>query len=152
VVSEDSTLYQEYEGGHVTVTTDISNKYLRLSGTSMAAAVTSGVIATMIEANRNLTRTSTNDLSPNTVKAILQFTSVDIRDGGIAYDELTQGAGAINAHGALQVASRVDTRMPVLSYWMTWEPPPTSTVSVTTSTPNCSRSQATATDVSSPPE
>ena len=32
------------------------------------------------------------------------------------------------------------------------EPPPTSTVSVTTSTPYCSRSQATATDVSRPPE
>ena len=32
------------------------------------------------------------------------------------------------------------------------EPPPRSTVRVTTSTPNCSRSQATATDVSSPPE
>ena len=32
------------------------------------------------------------------------------------------------------------------------EPPPTSTVSVTTSASYCSRSQATATDVSSPPE
>ena len=43
-------------------------RYFRLSGTSMAAAVTSGVVALMIEANK---ATFDVPLTPNTVKAIL---------------------------------------------------------------------------------
>ena len=48
-------------------------RYLRLSGTSMAAAVTSGVVALMVQANRE-----THDvaLSPNAVKAILEYHGV----------------------------------------------------------------------------
>ena len=43
-------------------------RYLRLSGTSMAAAVTSGVVALMVQANRETHEVA---LSPNAVKAIL---------------------------------------------------------------------------------
>ena len=66
--------------------------YLSLSGTSMAAPVVSGTIALMLQANPGLT--------PNAVKAILQFTS-EIYS---AHDPLTAGAGFLNAAGAVALA------------------------------------------------
>jgi serine protease AprX len=63
--------------------------YLTLSGTSMAAPVVSGTIALMLQANPNLT--------PNLVKAILQFTSQEYPN----YDALTQGTGFLNTRGAV---------------------------------------------------
>jgi subtilisin family serine protease len=66
--------------------------YLSLSGTSMASPVVSGTIALMLQANPALT--------PNLVKAILQFTA-ESRDG---YDALTQGAGFLNSRGAVELA------------------------------------------------
>jgi serine protease AprX len=66
--------------------------YLSLTGTSMAAPVVSGSVALMLQANPNLT--------PNLVKAILQYTA-QIYDG---YDALTQGAGFINTKGAVDLA------------------------------------------------
>lgn len=66
--------------------------YLSLSGTSMAAPVVSGTVALMLQANPNLT--------PNLVKAILQYTA-ESRPG---YDVLTQGAGFLNAKGAVDMA------------------------------------------------
>ena len=71
-------------------------RFLRLSGTSMATAVTTGVVALMIERNRLLLRAP---LTPNDVKALLQFTAIPIAD----CDVLTQGTGALNAAGALSV-------------------------------------------------
>lgn len=69
--------------------------YLSLSGTSMAAPVVSGTIALMLQANPALT--------PNLVKAILQYTA-EVRP---AYDALTQGAGFLNARGAVELAGMV---------------------------------------------
>jgi len=66
--------------------------YLTLSGTSMAAPVVSGTVALMLEANPNLT--------PNTVKAILQFTA-QVYNG---YNYLTQGAGFLNTLGAVRLS------------------------------------------------
>jgi serine protease AprX len=66
--------------------------YLSLSGTSMAAPVVAGTVALMMQANPNLT--------PNAVKAILQYTA-EKRSG---YDALTQGAGFLNTHGAVELA------------------------------------------------
>ena len=66
--------------------------YLSLSGTSMAAPVVTGTVALMLQANPALT--------PNAVKAILQFTSQTYA----AYDPLTQGAGFLNARGAVELA------------------------------------------------
>jgi len=65
--------------------------YLSLSGTSMAAPVVAGSIALMLQANPNLT--------PNLVKAILQYTAQRYQ-----YDSLTQGAGFLNTQGAVQLA------------------------------------------------
>ena len=66
--------------------------YLTLSGTSMATPVVAGTVALMLEANPNLT--------PNMVKAILQFTS-EVKGG---YDFLTQGAGFLNTLGAVRLS------------------------------------------------
>jgi serine protease AprX len=66
--------------------------YLSLSGTSMAAPVVTGTVALMLQANPSLT--------PNAIKAILQYTA-ETHSG---YDPLTQGAGFLNALGAVQLA------------------------------------------------
>ncbi len=66
--------------------------YLSLSGTSMAAPVVAGTIALMMEANP--------DLTPNLVKAVLQYTAQQYS----GYDALTQGAGFLNASGAVDLA------------------------------------------------
>jgi serine protease AprX len=65
--------------------------YLSLSGTSMAAPVVSGTVALMLQANPALT--------PNAVKTILQYTAWMYP----AYDVLTQGAGFLNARGAVEL-------------------------------------------------
>jgi subtilisin family serine protease len=67
--------------------------YLSQSGTSMAAPVATGTIALMLQANPGLT--------PNLVKAILQYTAQS-RD---EYDPLTQGAGFLNAKGAVELSA-----------------------------------------------
>jgi serine protease AprX len=74
--------------------------YLSLSGTSMAAPVVSGTVALMLQANPHLT--------PNAVKAILQYTAQSY-DG---YDALTQGAGFLNAVGAVRLARFYATAQP----------------------------------------
>jgi serine protease AprX len=69
-----------------------SEPYLSLTGTSMAAPVVTGAIALMLEANAALT--------PNAVKAILEYTA-EAREG---YNHLTQGAGFLNARGAVELS------------------------------------------------
>jgi serine protease AprX len=67
--------------------------YLSLSGTSQAAPVVAGTVALMLQANPALT--------PNAVKAVLQFTAQRYA----AYDVLTQGAGFLDARGAVELAA-----------------------------------------------
>jgi len=66
--------------------------YMSLSGTSMAAPVVTGAIALMLEVNPSLT--------PNAVKAILEFTA----ERRANEPALSQGAGLINVHGAIRMA------------------------------------------------
>jgi serine protease AprX len=74
--------------------------YLSLSGTSMASPVVAGTVALMLQANPSLT--------PNMVKAILQYTSQSYP----GYDALTQGAGFLNAMGAVRLARFYATAQP----------------------------------------
>jgi serine protease AprX len=69
--------------------------YMSLSGTSMSAPVVTGTVALMLQAHPSLT--------PNAVKAILQYTA-QIYSG---YDTLTQGAGFLNAKGAVELAAHL---------------------------------------------
>jgi serine protease AprX len=86
-----------------------SKPYLSLTGTSMAAPVVTGTVALMLQANPKLT--------PNLVKGILQFTSQNY-----GYDTLTQGAGFLNAKGAVDLARylyapKAGTRYPSNRTW-----------------------------------
>ena len=73
-------------------------RFMRLSGTSMATAVTTGVVALMIERHRTV---SSRPLTPNDVKAVLQFTAIPVTGS----DVFTTGAGALNPAGALAVVA-----------------------------------------------
>jgi subtilisin family serine protease len=64
----------------------------------MAAPVVTGTIALMLQADPQLT--------PNAVKAILQFTA----EPRVNTDLATQGAGLLNARGAVAVARQLTTR------------------------------------------
>jgi serine protease AprX len=84
--------------------------YLTLSGTSMAAPVVAGTVALMLQANPALT--------PNAVKAVLQYTA-EQRTG---YNALTQGAGFLNALGAVRLArffavAEPGARYPLQASW-----------------------------------
>ena len=57
----------------------------------MAAPIVSGTVALMMQANPKLT--------PNLVKAILEYTAQDYH-----YDALTEGAGFLNSRGAVDLA------------------------------------------------
>jgi subtilisin family serine protease len=81
VGAKKSTIYQGYPELRAP-----DADYIRLSGTSMATAVGSGVVALMIEQHR-LADPYTPALTPNTVKAMLQYSAFAVRnDLGIEYD------------------------------------------------------------------
>jgi serine protease AprX len=87
-----SALYTELQDYLLDGTRALPYKpYLSLTGTSMAAPVVAGTVALMLEANPGLT--------PNAVKAILQYTA-EARSSA----RLAEGAGFINARGALRLA------------------------------------------------
>jgi serine protease AprX len=92
----------------------------KMYGTSMAAATTTGVVALMLEANRATFPDARRDLAPNALKAILQFTSIAVHDRatGSEYDQLTEGAGAINALGAITLARHLDPAALVGTWWL----------------------------------
>jgi subtilase family protein len=99
---------------------------MRLSGTSMATAVASGSIALMLEANRSANHYPYHpSLTPNAVKAILQYTAVGIHDdAGIEYDPLRKGAGSLNTKGGIDLGRTINTSAPRGSYWLTSTPYP----------------------------
>jgi serine protease AprX len=116
-----------------------ASRYLKLNGSSMASAVVSGLVAVMIEANnygnyqrwqeaqaalkrnqRSSSYPGAPALTPNALKAMLQYSATELRDGdGAAYDALTQGSGEANGFGAMLLAYYADTTKPAGSYWMT---------------------------------
>ena len=74
---------------------------MRLSGTSMAAGVVSGMVAIILQNNQNLT--------PNALKMVLQYSSIPVKkDDGTYADVLTQGAGSLNGNGAVTLARAIN--------------------------------------------
>jgi len=83
----------------------------KLSGTSMSAAVVSGVVAIVMEAKPGL--------PANAVKAILEYSATPLKHmGGLPYDELEQGLGEVNGKGAIDVAWSLDLNAPVGAPWL----------------------------------
>ena len=70
-----------------------SAPYVSLTGTSMAAPVVAGTVALMLEANSALT--------PNLIKALLHYTAETKPRAPLN----AQGAGMLNARGAVQLAA-----------------------------------------------
>jgi serine protease AprX len=112
--------------------------FLKLDGSSMAAAVVSGLTAVMLEANesaaaqrgqayqatlprgRRTDFTGATPLTANAVKAMLQYSATRLRDrDGVSYDELTQGSGEVNGVGAMTLAYLADTTKARGTYWLT---------------------------------
>jgi serine protease AprX len=89
---QGSTFYNSKPAYLLNGTRSTSYKpYLSLTGTSMAAPMVAGTVALMVQANPKLT--------PNLIKAIIEYTAEDY-----GYDALTQGAGFLNAKGAVDLA------------------------------------------------
>jgi serine protease AprX len=97
-------------------------KYIALSGTSMATGVTTGVIATILEANAAAAFQAGGwtRLSANAVKGLLQYTATAVNAPELTTDAdaLTQGAGEINADGAIRLASLLDPRAEPNATWI----------------------------------
>ena len=118
-VSADSSLWRNHPS--LRASSSGTGHYMRLSGTSMAAAVASGVVALTLEAHRQSSPTTLPSLTPNAVKAVLQFTALPLKGDGtsVASDQLAQGAGSVNAAGATDLAKRLDTKKAVGDWWLT---------------------------------
>jgi serine protease AprX len=105
---------------------DANANYMRLSGTSMASAVTTGSVALLLEANRAADYyhyPPHPSLTPNAVKAILQYTSVGIHDDlGVEYDPLRKGAGSLNPKGAIDLGREINTSTLTGKWWLTATP------------------------------
>ncbi len=89
LVGPSSTLAQAYPQFA------LANNFFSLSGTSMATAVTSGIVALMLEADPTL--------SPDDVKCRLIDTARTALDdqGNLAFSIFQQGAGVVNAYDAV---------------------------------------------------
>ena len=88
-----SALFLSNPGSRLWGTTPTTAEpYLRLTGTSMSAPIVTAAIALMVEANPALT--------PNAVKAILHYTA----EAHAGVDHRAQGAGFLNARGAVELA------------------------------------------------
>jgi hypothetical protein len=63
-------------------------------------------------------------LSPNAVKAMLQYSATPLRDAtGNSYDVLTQGSGLVNGVGAIWLAYIANTSKNAGAFWLTGAPP-----------------------------
>jgi serine protease AprX len=83
-------------------------KFVMLSGTSMAAAVATGVVSLVIEANRSAHPGGYP--TPNTIKAMLQYSALPVL-ANRKFDEvdsLSQGTGEVNVIGAVQLAEAIN--------------------------------------------
>ena len=105
VTDVNSYLFKQYPTADVMVN---RKWYLRLNGTSMATAVTTGVVATVLESHNWATSyygVNPGPLKANGVKAMLQYTALPIRraDGSMP-DALTEGTGEVNGEGSVRLA------------------------------------------------
>lgn len=87
-----SYLFENYPELQVKAGIEFVSRYMVLSGTSMAAPQVSGTAALMLDANPRL--------SAGSVRAVLEFTAQRLSNTSL----LAQGAGQLNALGAVRLA------------------------------------------------
>jgi serine protease AprX len=127
---EGSTLALSYPA---LVSPATGGKLIKLSGASMATAVVSGLVAVMMEAHDAYVAQRYDNLSakqkrtwvtpplltPNAIKAMLQYSATPLRDAaGVKYDPLTQGTGEVDGLGAMLLAYSADTSQLTGAAWM----------------------------------
>jgi serine protease AprX len=88
-------LFRNYPTLHHSVAAEPLSSYMILSGTSMAAPVVSGTAALMLEANPSM--------SVGAIRAVLEFTAQRLPNTSL----LAQGAGQLNALGAVRLAQQI---------------------------------------------
>ncbi|MCC7417020.1 MAG: S8 family peptidase [Acidobacteria bacterium] len=98
-----SYLFKLLKSGHVKSRN--GGDYLELSGASMATAVASGVAALALDAHNRAGLQSVHPISANLMKGILEYSAIPLS----GFDALSQGAGGINAAGAIELAGAIDT-------------------------------------------
>jgi len=101
--------------------------YTCLSGTSMASPQVAGTVALMLQTNPLL--------EPDVVKGLLMYSAqkLSLTDAlgaplSQGLSNLTQGAGLLNAPGAVEIAGLVDTTAPLGSAWLSGAPSGQSTI------------------------
>lgn len=82
--------------------------YMKMSGTSMAAAVVSGALALLFDANPSLT--------PSGAKAILMYTAEKMTTP----DVYSQGCGSLNIEGAVRLAEAIRQDSDTLAVGSSW--------------------------------
>src|SRR5215212_3517949 len=97
IVSLDPSLNASING------TQVTQKMMRLSGSSVATPIAAGTAALMLQLNPKMT--------PNMVKAFIEYSAQNLSGFGT----VEQGAGLLNIEGAMRVASavRLDLASPV---------------------------------------
>jgi serine protease AprX len=101
-----SLLFENFPALHVRASGERVASYMTLSGTSMAAPLVSGTAALMFDSNPRL--------SAGTVRALLEFTAQRLPGAGV----LAQGAGSLNALGAVRLARLVKAQVPTGNVWL----------------------------------
>jgi len=107
-----SYLFALVQGGRVKAKN--GQQFLQLSGSSMAAAVTSGVVALVVQQHNQSGFHQQKAITANLVKGILEFSAIPVAGA----DRLTQGAGEINAAGAIALAAAINTGAPAGKWWL----------------------------------
>jgi len=101
-----SHLFDGFRDLHVTAGSESVAQYMMLSGTSMAAPVVSGTAALMLDASPSMTA--------GAVRAVLEFTAEHLANANL----LTQGAGSLNALGAVRLAGLIKPKVDVGNIWL----------------------------------
>ena len=138
-VNAGSTLALTYPS--LVYSTSSGGKLMKLSGSSMATGVVTGLITAMIEAhdyaaqeryqssgkNKRLNPyVAPPALTPNAIKGMLQYSATPLRDeNGVKYDVLTQGTGEVDGLAAITLAYLADTNQPAGTAWMSGVTPTT---------------------------